>query len=216
MWGLATPVAIVYTFCMELIAKGKALVSECEGAVRLLMEEALANRLYNDIPSLAALAAGLSELVSGRGVGSAHVGDGAAPPSHREPSEHSDVQSSAARPRKDTYPRFERHTDRLVKIGWSKKDRQEYEHRAPIAAVRAVFATLLTSANKRGYIHLDRVLPIEHEGTEIPSYQAYLVLAWLRDLGVVDKHGNDGYKLDRKKISERDIDDLLGETPERE
>jgi len=64
---------------------------------------------------------------------------------------------------------------------------------------------------------MDEVLPVElQDGTEVPSYQAYLVLAWLRERGTVQRQGNDGYKLARKNLSADMIVELWAQTPERE
>src|SRR5579859_4570243 len=42
------------------------------------------------------------------------------------------IQSQGAKPqkRREQYPRFFRRGDELVKVGWSKKERKEYNHRA--------------------------------------------------------------------------------------
>ena len=41
---------------------------------------------------------------------------------------------------------------------------------------------------------MDELMPFKmRDGEEIPSYQAYLALAWFRSLGVVESRGKDGY-----------------------
>ena len=43
---------------------------------------------------------------------------------------------------------------------------------------------------------MDRVLPLtDDSGNEIPSYQAYVSLAWLRSIGTVKRLGKEGYML---------------------
>ena len=46
---------------------------------------------------------------------------------------------------------------------------------------------------------MEDVLPLfdADSGREVPSYQAYLVLAWLRSAGVVVQHGRQGYSLEK-------------------
>lgn len=93
------------------------------------------------------------------------------------------------------YPRFYRDKDRLVKIGWSKSQGKEYEHRAPKAAVVALIQAVASHAPDGGLFSMDRLLPLTDPGTNaaLPSYQIYLALAWLRSEGVVKEHGRDGY-----------------------
>jgi hypothetical protein len=91
------------------------------------------------------------------------------------------------------YPRFERQDDRLIKVGWSKKERAEYEHRTDKDIVSAV-SLYLAEAPKEKTFRMDDMLPIEIEGSEVPLYQAYLVLAWLRDRRLIGKQGKDGYQ----------------------
>src|SRR5206468_3739421 len=43
---------------------------------------------------------------------------------------------------RDEYPKFFRRNGELVKVGWSKKDRKEYNHRAPREAIDAVAAAV--------------------------------------------------------------------------
>ena len=64
---------------------------------------------------------------------------------------------------------------------------------------------------------MDKVLPIVMaDKTEIPSYQAYLVLAWLRDRGAIQRQGNDGYKLVEKSMAKEKFNEYWLQTPERE
>lgn len=90
------------------------------------------------------------------------------------------------------YPRFARSRTELVKIGWSKKEKKEYLHRAPWP----VLELLCQQLNTRGSDEFtsDDVLPLlEGDGVEVPSYQSYLCLAWLRDSGLIIKDGRQGY-----------------------
>ena len=43
-------------------------------------------------------------------------------------------------------------------------------------------------------IPMDGILPLNAEdGSEIPDYQSYLCLAWLRSIGAVTQKGREGY-----------------------
>ena len=53
---------------------------------------------------------------------------------------------------------------------------------------------------------MEDVLPLVYEGgKEIPSYQAYLALAWLRSVEAITKDGRDGYRADLSKLSDENL-----------
>jgi hypothetical protein len=94
----------------------------------------------------------------------------------------------------DEYPRFERDEEKLVKVAWSKKDRREYEHRAPHDVVNVVAASILGVGRPGKVFSMEDLMPFKTAaGAEIPSYQAYLALAWFRSLGLVEQRGKNGY-----------------------
>lgn len=112
------------------------------------------------------------------------------------------------------YPRFERQEDRLIKVGWSKKDRAEYEHRTDKDIALSV-SLYLAEAPKEKAFRMDDLLPIEIEEKEVPLYQAYLVLAWLRDRGLIGKQGKDGYQWLVGDFDEPAFEAAWGSTPRR-
>jgi hypothetical protein len=97
----------------------------------------------------------------------------------------------------NSYPQFFRKRDFLIKIGWSKREKAEYDHKAP----RVVLDTLSSSLIKEGaggkLFEASQLLPLKDptDGSEIPSYQVYLCLAWLRSLNLIEQIGRQGYKL---------------------
>jgi hypothetical protein len=99
--------------------------------------------------------------------------------------------------KKATYPKFRRERDELVKIGWSKKEKAEYRHKAPKAVVLAVAEGLQKRGASGERYTFEELLPFRDRDTqmELPSYQAYLVLAWLRKEGLIVQHGRQGYSL---------------------
>jgi hypothetical protein len=114
------------------------------------------------------------------------------------------------------YPRFEREDDKLIKVAWSKRHRAEYEHRAP----RGVADTLIEAIRKRKgegtKFEATDVLPLKNAaGREIPSYQTYLALAWLRQEGIVIKHGRDQYSLKPGTATSERITEIWQALPER-
>jgi hypothetical protein len=108
----------------------------------------------------------------------------------------SDGQRRTTRkPAKGQYPKFFRSAEQLVKIGWSKKDREEYEHRASRLVAELLAAAIARRAGNGRLFTTDDLFPLKNaqDGGEVPSYQAYVALAWLKALGLVKPHGRRGY-----------------------
>jgi len=102
-------------------------------------------------------------------------------------------------PRKGQYPRFYRDGDFLVKVSWSKKDRGEYQHKAPRRVAELLAAAIgKRSGNGRLFTSED-LFPLRDPqgGGDVPSYQAYAALAWFRAAGLVRPHGRRGYTVKR-------------------
>ena len=99
--------------------------------------------------------------------------------------------------RPQDYPKFLREGDQLVKIGWSRTDKAPYEHKAP-RPVLASLANALVQVGRGGKrFTTDEIIPLRDNdsGAEIPTYQVYLGLAWLRTENLVVQHGRQGYSL---------------------
>lgn len=109
--------------------------------------------------------------------------------------------SSKRSPKRMEYPRFGRRGDSLVKVGWSKSEKKEYEHKALKRAVDVLISTLIRAGANGRIFKADDILPLADTGddTEIPAYQVYLILAWLRNLGLIDQHGRQGYSIAKPK-----------------
>ena len=104
---------------------------------------------------------------------------------------------AAARNKAKQYPKFFHQADQLVKVGWSKKDRKEYIHKAPFTSVIATANSIQKAASGKKVFSADQFFPVlSADGqAELPGYQAYLSLAWFRTLGLVDQKGRQGYIL---------------------
>jgi hypothetical protein len=195
-------------------------VSGAEGLVRRLIAEAAADNQYSDVISLAELAEGLQRLTAG-----AHT---ASPASEHlaDSKKHRKIPASKAKavtgrrgsesPAKTGFPIFERDGDRLIKVGWSKRQRSAYEHRAPRPAVIACVQRIVGLAPPGGVFAVDAMLPTADPsaGGDVPAYQVYLVVAWLRSLGLIKKKGRDGYVVG-KGLTERGIEDVWQKLKER-
>lgn len=92
------------------------------------------------------------------------------------------------------YPRFEGRGGELVKIAWSKTDSAEYVHRAPPLLVSSIIKACM-NAGLRGALFTSDVVAKATYDAGCSLYQGYVVLAWLRDIGLVQAHGRRGYTL---------------------
>lgn len=193
-----------------MLDRAAEAVRQCETQLRTLIAEASAAGDYDSVERLTAWARTLASLLSqttpaippggtdipvGVPAGPGAPGrlptrttggsSASAPPAPR-------TRSTAKRSAKPDYPRFSRQRNDLVKTGWSKKDKQEYQHRAPWAVVEALARRL---NEKRGEVFTsDDIFPVMNtDGADVPSYQAYLCLAWFRFEGLVVQDGRQGY-----------------------
>lgn len=185
-----------------------------EKALRSLMEKAIEAREYRVLPTLARIAEQLSAL--GTRINQPLP---ESPPSaestersrfsrkshkHAPPVRDKFRLLKASLPDRKTmrpagagYPRFEREADNLIKVGWSKTSRTEYEHRAPRRIVDALLKAILVRGENGAVFTVENILPVPDpiDGTGIPGYQVYLALAWLRTEGLLQQHGREGYSL---------------------
>ncbi len=115
-----------------------------------------------------------------------------AKPGRRQPARTPSTSSS----RKTPYPKFARDGDTLVKIGYSRREKKEYEHRSPLAALDAVATHAARVADRQGRFTSDDLMPVpDADGDDLPSYQSYLCLAFLRDQGLVLRDGRSQYRI---------------------
>lgn len=106
------------------------------------------------------------------------------------------VSHRATSKRPEGYPRFFRKGDELVKTGWSKRKREEYQHKAPYSVLNLLVRKLTTAGAGGRMFAADDILPLTTDhGTEAPNYQGYLCLAWLRGEGLIESHGRQGYTI---------------------
>jgi len=186
------------------------------------MEEAMADQRYIDVAEVAHLADGVARLL---GKPPPHTGRTAETPAKPvsmpavSPALHETPRKTSSRKaQKDKeYPSFERDGNRLVKVGWSKKHRVEYEHRAPREAVASLVRHLTETIADGQIFVVEELMPVSafDGGSEIPAYQVYLTLKWLQRIGFVQKKGRDGYILQGSELMSMEFEELWKSIPER-
>ncbi len=194
-------------------------MKQCEASLRALVAEAAQAGDYEAVLSVTSLASEvrrLGELAPRRGpatisnekrliAGGTSTEDLRRPAARPAPSKRT---RRAVRDGSAGYPRFCRKGRELLKVGWSKSSRSEYEHRVPKEAVDRVVTTLAEAAAQEDLVRVDeRLKALERrEGEPIPTYQVYVALAWLRNEGLIRQHGRRGYSLGEPQHIAREVE----------
>jgi hypothetical protein len=185
-------------------------VATAERSLRDVLQAAVTAQAYRDVAIIAVAADALAKTLRDLGAGdiTTTTTDSVTTSDHDAPARAIELRATAPETRRaartkvilstkrGAYPRFLRDGESLVKIAWSKSKRKPYEHRAP----KVILEELLTAIRKRKgegkLFEAVHVLPLTNgNGEEYPSYQPYLALTWLRQVGVIAKRGRSGYVL---------------------
>ena len=179
----------------------------CDAEVKLceLIPKALAARRDDEAGQLMDLARMLADARCSRAVSESGVQcreaapDGAATPRGPRPVRK---RKAKARTKASPYPKFLREGNALLKLGWSRKSRSEYEHRAPREAVLAVAARVAEAAShgdsstgSRFTVEDLREVRVALGDEPVSACQVYLCVAWFRRAGLIVQHGRRGYSL---------------------
>lgn len=121
------------------------------------------------------------------------------PPNVQNPqsSDTSQHFTSKRKGQKSAYPKFEVRNGTLIRVGWSKKNRREYTHKAPKTVFEQTIKAMASLGQTRnGTVMAEQIIEqLESTSSEhIPSYQVYTVLGLLRDRDCIQKIGNEGYR----------------------
>jgi hypothetical protein len=196
----------------ELLDSTRLALKGCEAEVQQLLASAASSGLYDDIERIATIARSLDEMA-------ASVQSAQRLERHRGvPSLAPSTTGQQARSRKTTrakdYPKFSRDGEYLVKTGWSKKNREEYLHRARFDHALSI-AEYLSTANPSRPVPIEEILAVrDREGAPIPSYQVYVVIAWLRQEGLVERVGRSGYRVGDPDALRSTVSDLASSLAE--
>ncbi len=172
----------------------KALLG-AENATRKLVAEAAEAGDYDAVSRLTVIARHLADLAA-----QAQGGEPAIPADTSSwkvstPAAKGLKQKKRKKRKKSGYPKFVRQGDELVKIGWSKKQKSEYRHKALKRVVFLVADALARATANSRMVTSEGFFPLEDPGdaADVPTYQAYVALAWLVHEGLAEKHGRQGY-----------------------
>jgi len=191
---------------LALTRKALAVLREAEAKLCDLVPEALAKRRYEHAGQLMELARMLADARSpetnhdaGKRARARASGTQAGPTRPRKPRPASRTRQARrnAKGKGSAYPKFFREGDGLLKLGWSRKSKSAYEHRAPRDAVFAVAKRVAEVASRQNRFTVEDLGDVRiAQGDEpISSCQVYLCVAWFRRTGLVVQHGRRGYSL---------------------
>lgn len=207
--------AIQYSI-MKVLEKVLAVLAGAEAKLRQLVGEAAAGGAYDSAVRIATLAKALAAMAADldkggeagpsttdpAACGAGHpevecLGNPSASASARQAgySRPADTGRSRRAPQKGEYPKFARQGDQLVKVSWSKKQRAEYQHKAPRRVAELLAAAIARRTGNGRLFTSEDIFPLKDpgDGSEVPSYQAYAALAWFKATGMVKAHGRRGY-----------------------
>ena len=191
-----------YICWVTLIERAAAVLCDAETTLRRLLAEAVDRGDYESVVQLASWARSVAAMVKAcpepvTSRSSEPPTSGSAP-ADRLPVANARASRAGRKIARDEYPRFYRRDERLIRVAWSKRDKKEYEHRAPHAVLKTLIESIASNATGGRIFSTEEILPIhDNEGNLIPSYQAYVGIALLKQTGLVDQHGRKGYSVPR-------------------
>jgi hypothetical protein len=217
-------VPYVYSTCMDGVCRLIKLIANLDESARNEIALAAGDGRFDELPQLTSIAKEIAGLAARWPFEASH--------SREQPARISVVETpampttlvgevaprAAAKLRKSDYPQFLREKHDLVKLGWSPREKGPYEHRVPKAGVDAV-ASAVASKGKAGHrFTMDEILKGLASGKrdeQVPSYQAYAVVSWLKWAGMVLQHGRQGYTVVRPQTFASSIETVWQSLPQR-
>ena len=189
---------LYYMFMQPIVDRIQSILGETETQLRNLIAEAAVSADYRGVDAGRQAAVGIRELRErfGENPTKKVVVSESDPRTAESPPRRA---RSAARATRKAYPRFTVEDDTLTKIGWSKKHKREYAHRVAESVFNRTVRAMLALANgKTGPFLAEDIIGKVNESDEdqVPSYQMYIVIAFLRAAGCIRQRGRDGYDID--------------------
>lgn len=192
---------------VNTLQQGVEILRKAEQALRSLLSQAAERAEYDNLLVLTDWARILQGLAQEPPITAPSNGNGAARDDQRvkklvrlaqpKMTPAAGPKKAKSRREKNNYPKFLRDGEHLVKIGWSKREKKPYEHKSPKRVLTLLTDALVASGRNGRRFAMEDVLPLRDPegGGDIPSYQVYLTLAWLRAEDLITQHGRQGYSL---------------------
>ena len=213
----------LYSGSMRPLDRAMELLRRTEAELRKVVSDAATAGDYASVVQVAAWARSLSELLDRASPQKGKSDDARSDQAprqraavRREPKVVSNNRTRSSANHGD-YPRFFRQGDRLIRVAWSRRDKKEYEHKAPMTVLKALTVAIVGKGADGRVFSTDELLPIrDDDGAEVPAYQAYAGLALLKQVGLIEQHGRQGYSIPRLPELSGAVEALLRNLPERQ
>ncbi len=172
------------------------ILRKAEDELREAIAEAARAGEYRDVDIGRTVAVNIKELcerISGNGVQYSKPLE-----AKEEPASRKKRKKVSRRSKPPGLPRIEIRNGSLYKIGWSRKQKQEYEHKVPRMAFDTIVNGMSALAREgNGPFMAEAVIEKINATTEdsIPAYQVYVVLAAFREWNLITQAGREGYSI---------------------
>jgi hypothetical protein len=201
---------------MSIVERAAAVLAKAESDLKELLALAAQEGDYAAILRIAAWARSVHDLSAGgnkvsavlyspSGRGHAQVaGNGV----RSKPPASSRVKGKHA-------PTFFRSGDELVLQALSKREMREYRHKASYAVLEALRRVMEEKGAGGRVFTTDEILPVRHLGSEeeVPNYQAYVGISFLKHTGAIEQHGRSGYSIPNSTDFATTVDRLWKNLP---
>jgi hypothetical protein len=203
---------------MKLLDRATDLLRRTETELRKLVSDAAKAGDYASVVQMAAWARSLSEMVADKPVPSNGSRERVARTKKLPTAAKArpTVTNHASRAGSNAYPQFFRQADRLVRVSWSKSEKKEYEHKAPLAVVKTLAGLIVKRGADGRVFTTDELMPMDDgDGLDVPIYQVYAGLSLLRQVGLIDQHGRRGYSVPRLAELKTAVEAVCQNLPEK-
>jgi len=176
--------------------KLKMILSEGEKQIREVISEAAKQGDYGGVDTAKNVAVRIGEI--GSQLEGKLQNDSTKGTKTKETKVRKKDKTDSRRSRSTDYPRFKISKDDLTKIGWSKKQKREYSHKVPRTIFKRTLQTIdeLTSSGTGPFTTEQIIDTLNASNNEfVPSYQVYIVIAFLRNMLCIKQLGRDGYEI---------------------
>jgi len=175
------------------IEKILGILTKCESDLQEVIVEAAKEGDYRSVDMAKTAAVNVSNVKARiKNPSSKPQAKGVSVVSHRK------RKSSSRKGGKSRYPKFNVKNDTLIRIGWSKKQKREYTHKAPKFVFEGTVKAMAALAqNGAGPFTAEEIIEqVNHMESEmIPSYQVYVVIGFLRARKCIVQVGREGYNI---------------------
>lgn len=202
---------------MEPLKRAVALLRETETKLRGLVSIAATSGDYTSVVEITAWARTLTELVK---TAQAELTPVTAIPSSAPEIGNAAVgevtKQVSSRAWRRAYPKFFRQQNELIRIAWSKREKEEYRHKASLGVLKTLAERMAQqTANGRRVFSTEHLLPLDgaDRGEEVPNYQAYACIALLKQTGLIKQHGRRGYSIPRTADFKGDVEAVWNKLP---